>query len=101
MIEQLVTAQDVEQFASGGMVGAGSTSSVTAQAVLEGLPPEEFSSGGPAMDTQVASRDASVQIMEQKAAREMTVEIEEQGRLQSNMDRLRADIDRNAEFKGR
>jgi hypothetical protein len=51
--------------------------------------------------TQVASHDASMRIMEQKAARQMTVEIEEQGRLRSNMDRLRADIDRNAEFKGR
>ena len=45
MIEQLVTAKDIEQFASGGMVG-GSTSSVTTEAVLEGLPPEEFSGGG-------------------------------------------------------
>jgi hypothetical protein len=46
MIEQFVTARDVEQFASGGMVERGSTSSVTTEAVLEGLPPEEFSSGG-------------------------------------------------------
>jgi len=102
MVEQFVTAQDVEQFASGGMVGAGSMSSVTAQALLEGLPPEELASGGPALkDGHTASHNASVKIMEQKAAREMTVEIEEQGRLQSNMDRLRADINRNAEFKGR
>ena len=101
MVEQFVAAQDVEQIAGAGMVGPGSMSSVTAEAVFAGQEPEEFASGGPALDTHTASHNPSVQIMEQKAAREMTVEIEEQGRLQSNMDRLRADINRNAEFKGR
>jgi len=41
MIEQFVTARDVEQFASGGMVG-GSTSSATARAVFSAIEPEEF-----------------------------------------------------------
>jgi hypothetical protein len=113
MIEQLVTAQDVEQLAGSGMVGAGSTSGVTAQAVLEGLPPEELASGGAAIsgkDTQVASHDESVKIRAQSADQQVQAlnriaerldEMEVRGTLTSNMDRLRADIDRNAEFKGR
>jgi hypothetical protein len=110
MIEQLVTAKDVEQLAGSGMVGAGSTSNVTAEAVFEGLPPEEFSSGGAALDTHTASHDASVEIRAQSTDQQVQAlnriaerldEMEVRGTLTSNMDRLRADIDRNAEFKGR
>jgi len=78
MIEQFVTAQDAKQFAGGGMVGADSMSSATAEATFSALVPEEFASGGFAsskpMSTGTATRDA--QLQRPVAQRDVNVNIE-------------------------
>jgi len=78
MIEQFVTAQDVEQFASGGMVG-GSMSSVTAEAVFAGQEPEEFASGGVATASDGVAPSTMQAEQELQAAppkRELSIQLE-------------------------
>jgi hypothetical protein len=78
MIEQLVTAQDVEQFAGGGMVG-GSTSSVTAKAVFSGIEPEEFAGGEDATTSDGAASStmqAEERLQAASAERKVSIDLE-------------------------